>query len=180
MRHLKYLINLISILSKKLIYRNTISNFTNSISWNSFIYDSTIGKYNYFGPGIVINNSVIKNYCSLAPNVIIGGTEHDYSKFSTSLKLFSPHKSKTTIIEDDVWVGANAVIRAGVVVGKGSIIGSNAVVLKDVPPMSIVVGNPGRVIKSRFNDKSVINKYLKIDFDNCPNTIHSKLNTQGK
>lgn len=177
MKQVKYLINLISTLLKKLIYRNTILGYTNSINCNSFIYDSTIGKYNYFGPGTVINNTNIKNYCSFAPNVIIGGMEHDYSKFSTSTKLFSPHKRKTTTIEDDVWVGANAFIRAGIVVGKGSIIGSNAVVLKDVPPMSIVVGNPARVIKSRFQDKSIINKYLKIDFNNSPNEIHSKLET---
>lgn len=175
MKYIKYIVNLISILSKKFIYRNTLDFFSNSISWNSNIYDSTIGKYNYFGPGIVINNSIIKNYCSFAPNVVIGGMEHDYSKFSTSTKLFPPNKPKTTIIEDDVWVGANAVIRTGVVIGKGSIIGSNAVVLKDVPSMSIVVGNPGRVIKNRFSDELKAKKYMSLNFSKIPILIHQDL-----
>jgi acetyltransferase-like isoleucine patch superfamily enzyme len=175
MKYVKYIINLISTLNKKLIYRNRLDSLTNSISWNSNIYDSIIGKYNYFGPGIVINNTIIKNYCSFAPNVVIGGMEHDYSNFSSSTKLFFPNKPKTTIIEDDVWIGANAVVRTGVVIGRGSIIGSNAVVLKNVPAMSIVVGNPGRIIKNRFSDKVKAKKYMSINFSNNPDFIHLDL-----
>ncbi|MBW1959484.1 MAG: hypothetical protein JRI63_13340 [Deltaproteobacteria bacterium] len=50
-------------------------------------------------------------------------------------------------IEDDVWIGANAVILKGVTIGKGSIIALASVVSKDVPPMSIVAGNPAKVVK---------------------------------
>ena len=52
-------------------------------------------------------------------------------------------------IEDDCWIAANSVILSGVTVGKGSIVAAGAVVTKDVPPFSIVAGNPAQVIKSR-------------------------------
>ena len=176
MTYLKYFISLFIIIFKRLIYKNTIDSYTNSLSLNSNIYNSVIGKYNYFGPGVVINDTVIHNYCSIAPNVIIGGMEHDYSNFSTSTKLYSNNKVKTTIIEDDVWIGANAVIRTGLIIGKGSIIGASAVVLNDIPPLSIVVGNPGRVLKSRFSEKDRIKKYNSIDFSNNPDLIKLNLN----
>ena len=177
MKYLKYIINLFVIFFKRLVYNNTIDSHTTSISLNSNIYNTVIGKYNYLGPGVVINDSVIQNYCSIAPNVVIGGMEHDYSNFSTSTKLYSNNKVKTTIIEDDVWIGANAVIRTGLIIGKGSIIGASAVVLNDVPPLSIVVGNPGRVLKSRFSEKDKIKKYNSIDFSNNPDLIKLNLNT---
>ena len=52
------------------------------------------------------------------------------------------------IIEDNVWVGEFAAILKGVTVGKGSIIGSHSVVTKDVPPYSIAVGNPARIVRT--------------------------------
>jgi acetyltransferase-like isoleucine patch superfamily enzyme len=51
------------------------------------------------------------------------------------------------IIEDDVWIGANAVILKGVTVGRGSVVALHSVVSKDVPPMSIVAGNPAKVVR---------------------------------
>jgi len=176
MTYLKYITNLFIIIIKRLIYKNTIDSYTNSIILNSNIYNSVIGKYNYFGPGVVINDAIIHNYCSIAPNVVIGGMEHDYSSFSTSTKLYSNNKVKTTVIEDDVWIGANAVIRTGLIIGKGSIIGASAVVLNDIPPLSIVVGNPGRILKSRFSEKDKIKKYNSIDFSNSPDLIELNLN----
>ena len=53
---------------------------------------------------------------------------------------------KSVLIEDDVFIGARAVILKGVTVGRGAVIGACAVVTKDVPPYSIVVGNPARII----------------------------------
>lgn len=56
------------------------------------------------------------------------------------------------VIEDDVWIGERSTILKGVTVGKGSIVASNSVVTKNVPPMSIVAGNPARVVKHLEND----------------------------
>ena len=55
--------------------------------------------------------------------------------------------TKPVIIEDDVWIGTRVTILKGVTVGKGAIIGACSVVTKDVPPHSIVVGNPAKVVK---------------------------------
>ena len=55
-----------------------------------------------------------------------------------------------TVIGNDVWIGREAVIMPGVTVGDGAIIGARAQVCRDAPPYSVVVGNPGRVVKLRF------------------------------
>lgn len=57
------------------------------------------------------------------------------------------------VIEDDVWVGTNAIILSGVRIGKGAVIGAGAVVTKPVPPGAIVVGNPARIVKRRGEQK---------------------------
>ena len=57
------------------------------------------------------------------------------------------------VIEDDVWVGEYSAILKGVTVGRGSIVASHAVVTKDVPPYTIVAGNPARVVKELNNEK---------------------------
>lgn len=75
------------------------------------------------------------------------------------------------IIEDDVWIGYDALIMPGVTIGKGSVIGARAIVTKDVPPYSIYVGN--KVIKKRFSE-DIINKLSTIDFQklSTPVLIH--------
>jgi acetyltransferase-like isoleucine patch superfamily enzyme len=176
MKYLKYIFNIIFTLLNKLIYRNSFSSFTNDLYFSTRLYNCNIGKYNYIGPGVLLNRVVMKNYCSIAPNVVVGGMEHDYSNFSTSTKLYPHNKFKTTVIQDDVWIGANAVIRTGLKIGKGSIIGANAVVLQDVPPMSIVVGNPARILKKRFNDIAKEKKFMKIDFSDTRINIHNNFN----
>lgn len=64
------------------------------------------------------------------------------------------HKGDTRI-GNDVWIGREAVILPGVSVGDGAIVGARAVVGRDVPPYAVVVGNPGRVVKRRFDDATV-------------------------
>lgn len=56
---------------------------------------------------------------------------------------------KPVIIEDNVWIGARVCILPGVTIGEGSVIGACAVVPKSVPPYSVVIGNPARVVKTR-------------------------------
>ena len=60
-----------------------------------------------------------------------------------------------TIIGNDVWIGQNATILPGVHIGDGAIIGANSVVGGDVAPYNIVVGNPAKVIKKRFDDELI-------------------------
>lgn len=65
-------------------------------------------------------------------------------------------------IEDDVWIGYEALILQGVRIGRGSIIGARSVVTKDVPPYSVYVGN--KIIRKRFSD-DIINKLMQIDYE---------------
>lgn len=72
------------------------------------------------------------------------------------------HKKYTdTVIGNDVWVGYDALIMPGIIIGDGVIIGARSVVTKDVPPYSIVAGNPAKIIRKRFDDET-INKLLTI------------------
>ena len=114
-----------------------------------------MGKYNYLGPNSILNNVVIQNYCSIAPHVQIGGMEHDYRKLSTSTRLFNHKDTSTVTIEDDVWIGASALIKRGVHIGRGAVIGAGAIVLNDVEPYTIVVGSPARKIKDRFDPQTI-------------------------
>jgi acetyltransferase-like isoleucine patch superfamily enzyme len=65
------------------------------------------------------------------------------------------------IIENDVWIGAKSTIMSGVKIHNGSVVGANSVVTKDIPPYAIVVGNPAKIVKYRFNERQ-IDSLLKI------------------
>lgn len=60
-----------------------------------------------------------------------------------------------TVIGNDVWIGYNATIMAGVTIGDGAIIATNSTVVKDVPPYAIIGGNPAAVIKKRFSEEKI-------------------------
>ena len=62
---------------------------------------------------------------------------------------------RDVIIEDDVWVGSHAIILNGVTVGRGAIVAAGAVVTRDVPPYSVVAGSPARVIKFRWDVRTI-------------------------
>jgi tetrahydrodipicolinate N-succinyltransferase len=64
-------------------------------------------------------------------------------------------------IGNDVWIGRNTIILSGTTIGDGAVIGAGSVITKDVPPYAIVVGNPGRIVKYRF-EQMVIEKMLRI------------------
>lgn len=112
---------------------------------------------------------IIGKFCQIAKGVefIMNGANHQMNGVSTypfyifqgwdqevPPKDHMPLKGDTRI-GNDVWIGQNAVILPGVTIGDGVIIGANTVVANDVEPYSIVVGNPGKTIKKRFDDELI-------------------------
>lgn len=92
----------------------------------------------FFGRGgITLGENVL-----VGPKVNIITINHDPDPQNRSATYGRP-----VVIEDKVWIGINATILPGVRIGYGAIIGANSVVTKDVPPMTVVAGNPARIIK---------------------------------
>jgi virginiamycin A acetyltransferase len=112
---------------------------------------------------------IIGKFCMIASGVtfIMNGANHLTDSISTyPFAIFGedwkdamegktyPSKGNT-IIGNDVWIGYNATIMAGVTIGDGAIIATNATVVKDVAPYTIVGGNPAKEIKKRFTDLEI-------------------------
>lgn len=114
-----------------------------------------IGAYSYVGKNCNITRAKIGPYCSIANNVSIGQGEHDVNALTLNSIFYANPWTDLTFedceIGPDVWIGSDAVILRGVTIGIGSVIGANAVVTKDIPPFSIAVGVPARVISTRLN-----------------------------
>lgn len=114
---------------------------------NNGVGDVIIGRETRIGmSNVVIGPVTIGNSVMLAQNVVMSGLNHSYEDIDLPI---SKQKETTALItvEDDCWIGANAVITAGVTLGKHSVIAAGAVVTKNIPPYSVAVGNPARVIK---------------------------------
>lgn len=112
----------------------------------------SIGQHSSINSGSWISamGSVkIGNYVLIGPYVIIHSANHKFDRLDIPIQKQGWNKLNVNI-EDNVWIGANAIILPGVTIGKGSVIGAGAVVTKDIPPYSIAVGIPARVIKSRM------------------------------
>lgn len=114
---------------------------------NNGVGDVAIGNKTIIGIGCTIIGPVeIGNHVMLAQNIVISGLNHGYE-----LVDIPPSEQKTVtkkiIIKDNVWIGANCVITAGVTVGKHAVIGAGSVVTKDIPDYSVSVGNPAKVVK---------------------------------
>ena len=103
-----------------------------------------IGSYVHIrgGGGVKIGSNVL-----IAAHCCITSLGHNYhsSKIREGSMI-----SKSVSIEDDVWLGYNVTVLPGVTIGKGSVIGAGSVVCSDIPPYSIAVGNPAKVIKRRI------------------------------
>jgi acetyltransferase-like isoleucine patch superfamily enzyme len=144
------------------------------------------GSLNVYYWGDPREKLVIGNYVSISSGVrfLLGGN-HNLNTFSTyPFKvniLNQPGEAWTKgkiVIEDDVWIGMDAMILSGVKVGKGSVISAGSIVTKDVPPYAIVAGNPARIVKYRFNNNSnIIQKLYNFDFSQIdPEFIERNLN----
>jgi len=139
-----------------------------------------IGEFTYGNPEIKSwdEKSILKigKYCSIADKVTIFlGGEHRSDwvttyPFSTFLAEYTyiegqPKSKGNVIIGNDVWIGSGVTILSGVTIGDGAIIGCNSLVSKDIPPYTIVGGNPAKVIRYRF-EENIIKELLEIKWWN--------------
>jgi acetyltransferase-like isoleucine patch superfamily enzyme len=117
-----------------------------------------------FGDNVGIGfNCFFISKCNVGSNVLIASNchfvnrfDHRYDVIGKSMWASGRGVSGEIVVHDDVWIGESAVILAPVIIGRGSIVAAGAVVTRDVPPYTIVAGNPARVIKTRFTNSEVL------------------------
>jgi maltose O-acetyltransferase len=121
-----------------------------------------IGDNCIFGRNVNINaghcNGVyIGNYVAIADGTYLRSGNHKFDQIDVAIQLQGHFSSKidfnnriySVVIEDNVWIGARAIILSGAHIGEGSVIAAGSVISSKIPPFSIVVGNPGRVVSNR-------------------------------
>lgn len=130
------------------------SNFNGQIDVG---YATTFGANNYIHGDVTIGK-----YCQFGPFASVNTFNHPTNHITTYINknLFNGQMAgyktnQETIIGNDVWIGKNAIILAGITIGNGAIIAAGAVVNQDVPAYHIVGGVPAKVIKKRFSDKII-------------------------
>lgn len=114
---------------------------------NNAVGDVIIGDHTRIGlHNTIIGPVTIGSHVNLAQGITITALNHN---FSDAEKRIDEQGVNTTpvVIEDDIWIGANAVILSGVTIGQHSVVAAGAIVTKDVPPHSLVAGVPAKVIK---------------------------------
>jgi len=132
-----------------------------------------IGKNVYIGKMCTIEcNGRIGDNTIIANNVgIVGKYDHDFSCVGKPMRLAPWVGDKTYKIEpdklevdigEDVWIGYGAIILSGIKIGRGAIVAAGSVVIKDVPPYSIVAGNPACVRGKRFTEEQIVEHEKKL------------------
>ncbi len=136
-----------------------------------------VGRYVELGPGdrieigdytsiqdrsLLVGDVSIGRYCSLSLNVLMTSGRHyfelrpellvkDQDILALADSELKAQHSRPVCVEDDCWLGVNAVIMPGVTVSKGCVVGANSVVTRDLPPYSVAVGAPARTVRTRLN-----------------------------
>ncbi|MFR8553310.1 MAG: CatB-related O-acetyltransferase [Bacteroides cellulosilyticus] len=172
------------------IYLNTIINNPNIIVGDYTIYNDFVNDPAQFEKNNVLyhypvngDRLIIGKFCSIAcgAKFLFNSANHTLKSLSNyTFPLFFEewglNKKNVTsawdnkgdiIIDNDVWIGYEAVIMAGVHIGDGAVIAARAVVTKDVPPYTIVGGTPARKIRMRFEEEIIV-KLQQIQWWNWP------------
>lgn len=131
--------------------------------YDTFSYKNiSLGNDVFIAPGAYftsITEIKIGNKVMFGPNVTIIGGDHNVSEIGVPMfdvKNKLPQNDLPVVIEDDVWVGAGAIILKGVTIRSGAIVAAGAVVTKDVPHDAVVAGTPAAVLKYRFEGEDLV------------------------
>jgi Acetyltransferase (isoleucine patch superfamily) len=145
--------------------RNSKIDKTSKVEAGSHIVNTKFERHSFCGYDCEIYNCDIGAFTSIANNVVIGGSSHPMGWVSMSpvfydgrdsvrkkYATFQRESDKKTKIGNDVWIGERAIIKQGITIGDGAVIGMGSIVTKDVPAYSIWAGNPAKFIRKRFSD----------------------------
>ncbi len=135
------------------------------VSHGASILNSSIARYTSIGRSTKIAHATIGSFCAISWDCTINAITHPINHLTISAFPYAPHvgafvaerkqKHQIVTIGSDVWVGTNAIIMPGIEIGHGAIIGAGAIVTHSVPPYQIVVGNPAKILRSRFDHQTV-------------------------
>ena len=114
---------------------------------NNAVGDVMIGDHTRIGlHNTIIGPVTIGNHVNLAQGITVTALNHNFDDPKKRIDEQGV-STKPVVIEDDIWIGANAVILPGVTIGHHTVVAAGAVVTKDVPPHSLVAGVPAKIIK---------------------------------
>lgn len=109
-----------------------------------------LGDYSGIGVRAQINGRTkIGKHVMMGPDVCIFTRNHKFNRTDIPMDQQGVAEERPVTIEDDVWIGAKAIILPGIRIGTGAVIAAGAVVTKDVPDYAMVGGNPARILKMR-------------------------------
>lgn len=133
---------------------------------DKFVERCVLHHYPFIGDRLVIGR-----FCAIAEGArfIMNGANHAMSGFSTypfnifghgweegfDIASWEKENRGDTVIGNDVWIGMEAIVMPGVTIGHGAIVAAKSVVTHDVPPYAIVAGNAAKVVKTRFDERTV-------------------------
>ena len=144
---------------------------------------ASIGAFSYVRSTQVPADFQCGRYCSIAPNVEVTEHEHPLDRFTTHVCTYRQryqqiikadfgqaptlHPFEALVaaprIGHDVWIGSGTLLKRGITIGHGAVVGARSIVTRDVPPYAIVVGAPAKVIRYRFDD-SIIERLLALEW----------------
>ena len=164
--------------------RNCTLDMTAKVCSKSELTKVSIGKYSYVGNDCFMVNVDIGAFCSIADRVCIGGANHPIERVSSSpvfhegknvlgknFQKFPFEHTPKTIIGNDVWLGIGVIVKAGVHIHTGAVVGMGSVVTRDIPAYEIWAGNPAKKIRDRF-DQATAEKLLETKWwDSSDNDI---------
>lgn len=126
---------------------------------NNAVGDVHIGAYTRIGmSNTIIGPVTIGDKVNLAQNIVVSGLNHNFTDVDIPISDQGV-ATKPVTIGNNVWIGANAVILPGVTIGEHVVIGAGSIVSRNIPPYSVVVGNPAQVVKEYdFEKKQWVKK----------------------
>lgn len=161
---------------KRTVFLKNVITRPNIIVGDYSYYDDPAGADDFENKNVLYHYQfskeklIIGKFCAIATGArfIMSSANHKMDGFSTypffifrqgwehgfDMATSLPYKGDT-VVGNDVWIGYDATIMPGITIGDGAIIGAKAVVTKDVPPYTVVGGNPAKIIRTRFDEHTI-------------------------